>query len=183
MFSVVLDGFEPSIPCLSGRCLATRPQDCFLLRFVSFCFLSLFVEVSKAPSRFELAQHVLQTCPAPHGLVLSKSKWECTESNRSPTTAQKGNWFTISRAETLPNFQALSLIQRKTRDSNPERFLTATVFKTASSSSRMPSVSQLHSNRKRRGQESNLWGLGSEPSLTASSLPGVCAPDRQAMNA
>ncbi len=52
-------GFEPVISTVTGW----RPLQTGLMGRVSFVF------VAEAPSRFELAQDVLQTSSAPHGLV------------------------------------------------------------------------------------------------------------------
>ena len=66
------------------------------------------------------------------------NKWERKESHLSPTTTQL-------RAEGLqpPVWKrSHDFVKRKPWDSNPQRFLTAAVFKTVSSSGRLTSVTR-----------------------------------------
>lgn len=121
-----------------------------------------YLVVAEAPSRFELAQDVLQTSSAPRGLV------PLIES--SPGRIRTVDPLFVRQVPSpLGHRTMLFLVERRPWDSNPQVFRPA-VFKTASSPIRVTSVRY---DLKHRGQESNLRPSGSEPDATTNSCyPG-----------
>jgi hypothetical protein len=160
-------GFEPVISTVTGwRPLQTGPMG------------RVVFSVAEAPSRFELAQDVLQTSSAPHGLVPIRKS--------SPGRIRTVDPLFVRQVPSpLGHRTMLLFVERRPWDSNPQVFRPA-VFKTASSPIRVTSVSY---GSKHRGQESNLRPSATnalrrcpEPDATSNSCyPGSGNANERAM--